>query len=118
MSAGANLGASVAARIDFGELETPCYVTDLGALRQNLAILARVLWTCVLRASPRRAWMTMSLMGETLLRRPKALHEAVTFALIHKHLYDYMRDTCRKLDALVAADRGGEPPLPATTAEA
>ena len=74
------------------------------ASRQNLGILARVLWTCVLRASPRRAWLTMSLMGETLLRRPRALREAVTFALIHKHLHGYMRDTCRRLDALVAAD--------------
>jgi radical SAM superfamily enzyme YgiQ (UPF0313 family) len=91
----------------------------LNASRQNLAILARVLWTCVLRASPRRAWMTMSLMGETLLRRPRALREAVTFALIHKHLYDYMRDTCRRLDALVADDATRrEPTLPATTVEA
>ena len=25
---------------------------------------------------------------------------AVTLALIHKHLYEYMRETCRRLDAL------------------
>jgi radical SAM superfamily enzyme YgiQ (UPF0313 family) len=74
----------------------------VNASRQNLAILARVMWTCVLRASPRRAWLTMSLMGETLLRRPRALRDAVTFALIHKHLYDYMRDTCRRLEAFEA----------------
>jgi radical SAM superfamily enzyme YgiQ (UPF0313 family) len=87
------------------------------ASRQNLAILARVLWTCVLRASPGRAWLTMSLMGETLLRRPRALRDAVTFALIHKHLHGYMRDTCRRLDAL-AEDVGGEPALPPSAVEA
>ena len=72
----------------------------LNASRQNLAIFARVLWTCVLRASPRRAWLTTSLVAETLLRRPRALRDAVTFALIHKHLYDYMRETCRRLEAM------------------
>ncbi len=68
--------------------------------RQDLAIFARVLWTCVLRASPRRAWLTVSLMLETALRRPLALRQAVTLALMHKHLYEYMRDTCEKLDRL------------------
>lgn len=42
MSAGASLGADVAARIDVRGLETPCYVTDLGALERNLALLADV----------------------------------------------------------------------------
>src|SRR5438445_9647587 len=32
---------------------------------QDLAIFLRVLWTCILRASPRRAWMTLSLVIET-----------------------------------------------------
>jgi radical SAM superfamily enzyme YgiQ (UPF0313 family) len=67
---------------------------------QDLMILKRVLWTCLLRASPRRAWFTLSLMVETALRRPRALRDAVTFALIHKHLYEYMRHTCRQLDHL------------------
>lgn len=74
----------------------------LVAGRQDLAILRRVVWTCVLRASPRRAWLTLSLMLETLLRRPRALRDAVTFALVHKHLYEYMRDTCKRLDELSA----------------
>jgi hypothetical protein len=43
----------------------------------------------------------LSLMIETALRRPQALRDAVTFALIHKHLYEYMRDTCKQLDQLV-----------------
>jgi radical SAM superfamily enzyme YgiQ (UPF0313 family) len=72
----------------------------LVASRKDLAIFARVLWTCLLRASPKRAWLTATLLGETLLRRPRAFREAVTLALIHKHLYEYMRETCRRLDEL------------------
>ena len=33
-------------------------------------IFLRILWTCMLRASPRRAWLTLSLIVETALRRP------------------------------------------------
>jgi radical SAM superfamily enzyme YgiQ (UPF0313 family) len=68
---------------------------------QDLRIFRRVLWHCMLRASPRRAWMTLSLMVETLVRRPRALRDAITFALLHKHLYEYMQETCRRLDALI-----------------
>lgn len=68
---------------------------------QDLGIFARVLWHCVLRASPRRAWMTLGLLVETLVRRPAAVRDAVTFALLHKHLYEYMRDTCTRLEQLV-----------------
>jgi radical SAM superfamily enzyme YgiQ (UPF0313 family) len=74
--------------------------TRLVASGQDLGIVLRVLWTCILRASPRRAWMTLSLVIETALRRPRALRDAVTFALIHKHLYEYMLDTCKRLDEL------------------
>src|SRR3954462_10974505 len=42
MSKGASLGESVARAIDVSQLETPCFVTDLGALEANLAILADV----------------------------------------------------------------------------
>ncbi len=75
--------------------------TRLLAGGQDLRILLRVLWHCMLRATPQRAWLTLSLMIETALRRPRALRDAVTFALIHKHLYEYMRDTCKQLDELV-----------------
>lgn len=82
---------------------------------QDLKIFLRVLWYCVFRASPARAWMTLSLLFETLLRRPRALRDAVTFALLHKHLYEYMRATSRRLDALVAELRQlSEPQRPAT----
>jgi radical SAM superfamily enzyme YgiQ (UPF0313 family) len=83
----------------------------LVASSQDFAILGRVLWTCVVGTSPRRAWLTLSLLGETLLRRPRALREAVTLALIHKHLHGYMRQTCRRLDELIAEIR--ETPAPA-----
>jgi radical SAM superfamily enzyme YgiQ (UPF0313 family) len=66
--------------------------------REDLRIFGRVLWSCILRASPRRAWLTISLMVETALRRPRALKNAVTLALMHKHLYEYMRDTCERLE--------------------
>lgn len=68
---------------------------------QDIKIFFRVLWHCVLRASPARAWLTLSLMVETLLRRPRAFRDAVTFALLHKHLYEYMRSTGKRLDALL-----------------
>ena len=42
MSAGAALGADVARAIDVTHLETPCFVTDLGALEANLKILAEI----------------------------------------------------------------------------
>ncbi len=75
--------------------------TRLVASGQDVGIFFRVLWTCILRASPRRAWLTLSLMAETALRRPRALRDAITFALMHKHLYEYMRHTCKQLDQLV-----------------
>jgi radical SAM superfamily enzyme YgiQ (UPF0313 family) len=68
---------------------------------EEFSIFLRILWTCMLRASPRRAWLTLSLIVETALRRPRALRDAVTFALMHKHLYEYMRDTSVQLEALI-----------------
>jgi len=72
----------------------------LVASGSDVGIFLRVVWDCILKASPRRAWMTVSLMVETALRRPRALRDAVTFALMHKHLYEYMRHTCTQLDRL------------------
>ena len=31
-----------------------------------------------------------------------SLRQAVTLALMHKHLYEYMRDTCARIEELVA----------------
>ena len=72
----------------------------LVASGQDVRIFLRVLWTCLFRASPQRAWLTLSLMIETALRRPRSFRDAMTFALMHKHLYEYMRDTCKQLDQL------------------
>lgn len=38
---------------------------------------------------------------ETALRRPRALRDAVTLALTHKHFCEYMRETSHRLDGLI-----------------
>ncbi|HET7876186.1 MAG TPA: B12-binding domain-containing radical SAM protein [Methylomirabilota bacterium] len=88
---------TMALLLNKGGLLQTRFVTE----REDVAVLLRVLWTCVLRASPRRAWLTLSVILETALRRPRAIREAVTLALMHKHLYEYMRETSRKLEALI-----------------
>ena len=35
------------------------------------------MWTCILRTSPRRAWLTLSMALETAWRRPEALDSFV-----------------------------------------
>lgn len=70
------------------------------ARREDLQLFARILRDCVVRASPERAWMTILLLGETLLRRPAALRDAVSLALLHKHLYEYMQELTVQLEAL------------------
>jgi carboxynorspermidine decarboxylase len=70
MSAGAALGAEVARAIDVSKLETPCFVTDLGALEANLAILADV---------QRRA-------GCTILLALKGFAQWSTFPLVRRYL--------------------------------
>jgi radical SAM superfamily enzyme YgiQ (UPF0313 family) len=69
---------------------------------KDMGILVRMLRDCVVTASPRRAWMTLSLVAETALRRPAALREAVFFALVHKHFYEYARQVNETLDHLIA----------------
>jgi radical SAM superfamily enzyme YgiQ (UPF0313 family) len=83
----------------------------LVAGRGDLALGLRILWTCFLRASPRRAWLTLSLCLETICRRPRALRQALTLALMHKHLYEYARATSRQLDALIRELRESEPAI-------
>jgi radical SAM superfamily enzyme YgiQ (UPF0313 family) len=77
--------------------------------REDLGILARIVWNCVLRASPRRAWLTLSLCLETAWRRPRAIRQALTLALIHKHLYEYVQDTSRRLEAVMRELEDSEP---------
>jgi carboxynorspermidine decarboxylase len=70
MSAGAALGGDVARAIDISNLETPCFVTDLGALEANLKILADV---------QQRA-------GCTILLALKGFAQWSTFPLVRKYL--------------------------------
>lgn len=70
MSIGAGLGADVARAIDVTDLETPCFVTDLGALEANLQILADV---------QRRA-------GCTILLALKGFAQWSTFPLVRRYL--------------------------------
>ncbi len=73
----------------------------LVASGRDLKIFASVLWTCIVRATPRRAWMTLSMLLETAWRRPRQFRLAITMALMHKHLYEYVRDTSVQLDRLI-----------------
>jgi radical SAM superfamily enzyme YgiQ (UPF0313 family) len=73
----------------------------LMASRRDLGILFRLVWTCIVRASPRRALMTVRMLTETGLRRPAAFRQAATLVLLHKHLYEYVHEISRHLDRLV-----------------
>ncbi len=65
----------------------------------DLRRLGCVLRDTVLRGGPRRAWFTLTLLGATLLRRPSVFKEAVSFAIVHKAFYEYMRELQGRLDA-------------------
>lgn len=69
--------------------------------RDDLSLFLRVLRDCIVRAPSRRALMTLALLGETLVRRPSAFRDAVSLALLHKHLYEYMREIGQRLDVLL-----------------
>src|SRR5215475_1533056 len=70
MSAGAALGADIARAIDVRDLETPCFVTDLGALEANLRILAdiqqRARCTILLALKGFAQWSTFPLVRRYL----------------------------------------------------
>jgi carboxyaminopropylagmatine decarboxylase len=70
VSAGAALGADVAAGIDISTVETPIHITDLGALRRNLELLARVQreagCTIILALKGFAQWSTFGLVKQYL----------------------------------------------------
>lgn len=70
MSAGASLGAEMAERIDVSALETPCFVTDLGALEDNLRIMQ----------------MIQQRSGCKILLALKGFAQWSTFPLVRKYL--------------------------------
>lgn len=70
MSKGASLGEDVARAIDISNLETPCFVTDLGALEKNLQLLADV----------------QKQAGCTILLALKGFAQWSTFHVVRKYL--------------------------------
>ncbi|NVB80086.1 MAG: carboxynorspermidine decarboxylase [Kofleriaceae bacterium] len=70
MSKGASLGEDVARAIDISTVETPCFVTDLGALERNLQTLASV----------------QQRTGCTILLALKGFAQWSTFGLVKKYL--------------------------------
>jgi len=84
-----------------------------GDLRRLLKILDRT----VLRGGPRRAWFTLALLGKTLLRRPSAFKEAVSFAIVHQAFFEYMLQLGERLDRAIgdleAESADALPELPA-----
>jgi len=63
--------------------------------------LACILRDTLLRASPRRAWFTLSLLCTTLLRRPSVFKDAVAFAIVHSALHGYMDALVARLDGVI-----------------
>ncbi|HEY4241991.1 MAG TPA: carboxynorspermidine decarboxylase [Kofleriaceae bacterium] len=70
MSAGASLGGEVARAIDISRVETPCFITDLGALEANLQVLrdmqARAGCTILLALKGFAQWSTFPLVRRYL----------------------------------------------------
>jgi hypothetical protein len=95
--------------MDFILSRGPAQGRRLLARRDDLPVVARIVWTCMLRASPRRAWLTMSMCVETAFRRPRAIRDAFTLALMHKHFYEYVQETSKALDGLIRELREAEP---------
>ena len=79
-----------------------------GDLRRLLSVLRDT----VLLGGPRRAWFTLSLLGTTLLRRPSVIKEAVSFAIVHKAFYEYMRAAPDAPGRRAAGVRRRQPPTP------
>jgi len=86
--------------------------------RRELALLLRILRDTVLRADPRRAIFTLRLLGGTLLRRPAAFRDAVSFAVTHKALYEYMEELVAHLDHALERGELGEARLAPASARA
>jgi radical SAM superfamily enzyme YgiQ (UPF0313 family) len=67
----------------------------------DLRLLLRILRDTVVRGGLKRAWFTLSLLGRTLVRRPTAFAEAVSFALIHKGLSEYVEELTEQLGHVI-----------------
>ena len=77
----------------------------------DLRLFTRVFWYTVVRGGPRRAAFTLGLWTRTVLRRPAAFKDAVSFSLVHKGLSDYMHALGGHLEA-VQRELARQPSLP------
>jgi radical SAM superfamily enzyme YgiQ (UPF0313 family) len=69
----------------------------------ELRLFGRVLRDTLLSGGVRRASFTLSLLGETLLRRPALFKDAVSFAILHKAFHEYLQALGEQLDRAIAA---------------
>jgi radical SAM superfamily enzyme YgiQ (UPF0313 family) len=69
----------------------------------ELRLFGRILRDTVLRGGLRRASFTLSLLVETLLRRPARFKDAVSFAILHKTFDEYIRALGEQLDRIIAS---------------
>jgi len=76
-------------------------VGGLKMRRGELAIIGRFVRDCLLRASPRRQLLTLSMLLETAIRKPARLRDAISLALMHKHFYEYVQDLTASLDRMI-----------------
>ncbi len=79
--------------------------TGIRLERGELRLVGRFLRDCLLRASPRRGWLTLSLLLEVGLRKPSRLRDAVSYAIMHKHFYEYVEDLSASLERMCTALR-------------
>ena len=63
----------------------------------DMSVMWRIFRDCIVFAPAARRRFTLSVLAQTLAFRPRAMKEAITVVVLHKHLYEYMVDTCRKL---------------------
>jgi len=69
--------------------------------RRELRLAVRVLRDTLFRSGPRRALFTARLLLETAVRRPAVLADAISLAVIHKGLAEYVRELTWHLDAVI-----------------
>ena len=69
----------------------------------DVALLGRTMRQLLVYDGPRRALFTLRLLAETLVRRPFAIKEAISFAVVHKAFADYARILGEHLDQAIAS---------------
>jgi hypothetical protein len=84
-------GRSIRSRLDVGQ--------------GDLQLLGRFLRDCLVRASPRRRWLTLSMLLHTAARKPSRLRDAVALAPMHKHFHEYVATLSASLGRLIEALR-------------